>query len=254
MEPIEFEKNIEINPIYLDSNIKKNIVKIIQDIKICNAKDGYITEICDIKNIESVGISRHTNFPIFKVVFTAFAINPQAGSEYICKILKFNEYGFTLEHPNAPLVVFVQLETGAVDVERQEFSYKGGEKVLKVGDMVWVVLKEYHYSCKKFASIGYLKEDNIPEPPSKIVNLSPCPPREIEQKSNELTIPQIVLSTDSEKVKVKTPPKKDKKHPKAEVKKSPSVYRVAQDEKRSLSDYTPNSGSLGKKSVKKYKF
>lgn len=207
MEPIEFDKNIEINPIYLDSNIKNNIVKIIQDLKICSEKDGYVTEICDIKNIESIGISRHTNFPIFRVRFKAFTLKPEAGKEYLCKILNIGEYGVTLEHFNAPLVIIVPFNyVNNYNIERQELLYE--DKILKVGDMVWVVLQECKYSCKKFMSIAYLRG---------------CPPPTYQDKKKiEKTTPLKV--TPQKEIDDQSKPKKISKKDTINEK-SPSIYK-----------------------------
>jgi DNA-directed RNA polymerase subunit E'/Rpb7 len=149
----QFNKYIEIPPIYLDSNIKHNIIKIIQSQKICSREEGYISKICDIISIESIGISRNTNYPIFRVIFTAMTILPEVGKLYQCKIVQIYAYAVLVEyHKGSVKIIVPAAYFGKYKYQESKLHYKN--TTVEVGNNITVILEDVKYSKGVFNCIA----------------------------------------------------------------------------------------------------
>jgi DNA-directed RNA polymerase subunit E'/Rpb7 len=163
MEKVEFERLVEVPPIYLNSRLRENIKELIKALNICNKKDGYISEICTIKNIESVGISKHTNFPIIRVEFTAITILPEVGKSYNCKILQIYSYAMVLEY-NGPVKIIVPeafFKEKYIYQDSKLISLTDGGLILDKGDMIDLVLKDVKYSKGFFNCIATILDKDL---------------------------------------------------------------------------------------------
>lgn len=150
-----FVKCIEIPPVYLDSNIKNNIVGIIQSQKICNKKEGYISKICDIIDIESLGISRNTNYPIFRVNFTAITILPEVGKMYKCKIVKIYPYAVLAEYNHGSIKIIVPTAYfGQYKyIEEEKLQHEDG-CIIECSNNMTITLEDVKYTKGVFNCIG----------------------------------------------------------------------------------------------------
>lgn len=79
-------RNIYIQPMYIDSNIMKNVFSMLKNKyeKTCDEDDGMILSIDDIKNVENM-ISKDSCYVIFQITFSATVIKPEKGMKLIMK-------------------------------------------------------------------------------------------------------------------------------------------------------------------------
>lgn len=77
-------RNIYIQPIYLDSNIMKNVFSMLKNKyeRCCDEEDGMILSIDDVKKVENM-ISKDSCYVIFQITFSATVIKPEKGMKLI---------------------------------------------------------------------------------------------------------------------------------------------------------------------------
>jgi DNA-directed RNA polymerase subunit E'/Rpb7 len=174
MEKVNFDRCIEVPPIFLNSKLKENVIKLIENLNLCNQKDGYVSEICDIKNMESIGISRHTNFPIIRVQFSAITIKPEVGKVYQCNILQIYSYALVLEYNGPVKIIIPEIYF------KSKYTYCNSElisengQIVRIGDTLAVLLQDVKYSKGVFNCIASLNpKDELKSESLPTVKVSP---------------------------------------------------------------------------------
>lgn len=149
---VKIEKNIEVEPVHLHQGIKDSIKSILENTKICNS-EGYIDTILDIIQIENIGISKHTNFPVFKVVFSAIKIMPEIDKPYVCKISQIYGYAIVLEYKGPIKIILPESNLLDYKIKDSKFLERNG-KLIKQGDNLEVVFVNIKYSKGNFNCIA----------------------------------------------------------------------------------------------------
>lgn len=77
-------RNIYIQPMYIDSNIMKNVFSMLKNKyeKTCDEEDGMILSIDEINKVENM-ISKDSCYVIFQITFSATVIKPEKGMKLI---------------------------------------------------------------------------------------------------------------------------------------------------------------------------
>lgn len=94
---------IELSISELNYNIHDVIKEKLKNLK-CNLENGYLLEILDIKDIESLPLNRSCN-PSFKITYKAITLKPYIGMELSTKIIFLNPEGIYLKYHQLDIFV-----------------------------------------------------------------------------------------------------------------------------------------------------
>jgi DNA-directed RNA polymerase subunit E'/Rpb7 len=154
---LKLSKNIPLNPIHLDHNLKNHLFnKIEQDYKgYCFKEYGYVKEIVKITSFLNNAISNTDGTIIFHVDFIIDVIKPNNGEVVEGVIFHINERGvFITLHENGRIFVPV-VNMGSYKYESNN-TYKDGDDVYNVDDKIQVIIIDMRYDKNKFDYIGKL--------------------------------------------------------------------------------------------------
>ena len=148
-------KDIEVNPKYLDKNIKNHIKTLLQQEKQCFLTHGYIDEIIDVLNISSINISPITNYPVFRVQFTANTFLPEIDKIVVVQVKMIFQQGIFMEYGNI-IIMIPQSELTNFTFCPTKKEFKNENRTIKINDTIRVCLKNIKHEKKKFQCIASL--------------------------------------------------------------------------------------------------
>lgn len=157
MSNIIMERNICIEPQYLNNNIHQNLLVKLREVTAneCTKKYGYILEILRIYSVLDNQISFANSDIVFTVKFEAKILKPEIGSIFegeVCMIIK----DCLFVDIKKKLKVLVQLgETGYKLDTNDNCMVKGDMKIYQ-GDLLKVCITGVKYCKQRFNCFGNL--------------------------------------------------------------------------------------------------
>lgn len=148
---------VEIEPMYMTSNIYKVILSKIKEkyINTCSEKNGYILDILKINHIDISGINDCSNNLFFKVDCEIQMLLPTIGKKLDCNIDMIFQHGIFSGFKNLKVLIPINtLENWEHDHSINVF--KKGDKKIQVNDPILVEITDIRYENCKYSCIGKL--------------------------------------------------------------------------------------------------
>lgn len=155
------EKNIDIEPQYLNKDLLKNIEEQFQKGPTCTMKDGYIKS-RKILSVSSNVISKIHNKVSFTIVYVAETIKPEKNMKLDCVINNIFPSGVLLEYEK--IKIFIPLSNVVKNnyvinkniLEPKEKSDNDKNVVIKIGDKIKVVIQDVRFENKNFICVAHM--------------------------------------------------------------------------------------------------
>lgn len=145
---------INIHPKYLDSNLKKRIVKIIEE-KVgtkCTKEYGYILQVLEPITIDSFIDTRMT------VTFTAKTLKPEKGEKMTGVVCMLYKDGIFMEVEGRQRVLVPKTTLQAYTYDELSKTYTGPSRTIREGDEITVLIQATKYDKNQFSCFGKLVE------------------------------------------------------------------------------------------------
>jgi DNA-directed RNA polymerase subunit E'/Rpb7 len=154
------EKNIDIEPQYLNKNLLNTIEEQFQKGPICTMKDGYIKS-RKIISVSSNVISKIHNKLSFNIIYVAETIKPCKNMKIESIINNIFPSGVLLEYEK--IKIFVPLSNITKNnyiINKNTLEKNSNENeniILKIGDKIKVVIQDVRFENKNFICVASIE-------------------------------------------------------------------------------------------------
>lgn len=158
LKKVIIEKNIEIEPKYLDKNILTNITSQFNYKNECTLKHGYINP-KKIISIDSNIVTKTNNKVSFRVRFLAETFKPEKGMELTCNVNTIIPSGIFLDYEQVKIMVPLKnIKSNGYVYNKGIFTNEKDESnAINIGDKIKVIITELRFEKKKFICIASMK-------------------------------------------------------------------------------------------------
>ena len=148
------EKNIDIEPRYLDNNLFATIEEQFQKGPACTMKDGYIKS-KKILSISSNVISKIHNKISFTITYMAETIKPEKGMKIdSCIINNIFPSGILLEYEKIKIFIPVSnIVKNGYNINKNILEKQNTESI-KIGDKINIVIQDIRFENKNFICVA----------------------------------------------------------------------------------------------------
>jgi len=157
MNKIILRREINIDPVYMDENLEKNLLRIIKENtrNDCAEKDGYIIDVHEPCKIISNNISSATSDFIVLLEFSATTLKPKIGELHEGRVCMIFESGILIEIQNRLKTLIPLKEEWVLGFEK--VTTEEG-KCIELQDRVKVIITGVQYNIinRNFSSFGKL--------------------------------------------------------------------------------------------------
>jgi DNA-directed RNA polymerase subunit E'/Rpb7 len=160
MSKISIQKNIMVEPEYLNSNIKKHIYdKLCKELDskdcYCNQDNGYVTKIYDDVSLINNTVSNTGSEVIFTVKVSIKTLKPEIGKTYKATVSIVSPNAI-FTHIENKVKILVPPELTSYKYDKNSNCYKKGDKKISVGSTVQVKITDIKYENNNFNCIASL--------------------------------------------------------------------------------------------------
>lgn len=150
---VVLEKNIDIDPQYLNETLLSAIEEQFQKGSSCTLKDGYVKS-KKILSIKSNVISKIHNKISFTVKYLAETIKPEKNVKLECAINNIFPSGVLLEYEKIKIFIPVSnLIKNNFTINKNIINGKDSETI-KIGDKIKIIIQDVRFENKNFICIA----------------------------------------------------------------------------------------------------
>ncbi len=157
MSLINITKKIEIEPKYLDANIKQHIFSKLKENEIgkCTKQNGYILTIESIIEYKNNIIPITGKNVLFNVTYQAKVLKPEVNDIFDAEVIMIYQQGIYLKKEKVLdiLVPSTSMENFKYDIVSGSFKNKEG-KLISQEDCISIILTAVHYKEKRYRCIA----------------------------------------------------------------------------------------------------
>lgn len=158
---IQIKQKVSIDCIYLDYNIKENLLKKLKKTVVgnCSLDYGYILDIIKIINMSNNKISSADSLCVFDVIYEAEILKPKIGNVFTGKVCMVFQNGFMVDIQNVikVLIPVSSLKDFVYKEDNQSFILKN-KLIIKEDIEVNIEIVMIKYEKKKYSCIGKIKD------------------------------------------------------------------------------------------------